>query len=98
MLSPLVAGQLDHTALGRKRSAEDRQATGRLQRSVDRDDDVLTGRRGRGGGNFRDRPAVDVRRAPVDPVSGDELALDEAEPARLVEMRGGVATARLEVG
>ncbi len=41
MVEPLVAGELHDGALGRERAAQDRQAAGRLERRLPRDDDVL---------------------------------------------------------
>ena len=43
MQPPLVAGELDDAAVRRERAVQDRQSAGRLERRLDREDDLLAG-------------------------------------------------------
>ena len=98
VVAPLVAGELDHAAVRSERAAEDRQAAGRFQRSLDREDDPLArGLDGRSG-DLGDRPAVDRRPVAAKMAALQHLAEDETEATRVVELGGGVAAARLHVG
>ena len=94
-----MAGELDDAALGRERAAQDREAAGRLQRR--RSHETTTSWPGRSldrGRDLAERAAVDAARALVDEAGADELARDEADAARLVQVGGDVAAARLQVG
>ena len=62
VLAALVAGELDHAAVGRQRAVEDGQPAGRLERRLERDDDLLAGRLDGVRRDLGDRPAVDGRR------------------------------------
>ena len=61
VLAPLVAGQLDDAAVGRQRAVQDGQAAVRLERRLERADDLLAGRLDDVGRDLGDRPAVDGR-------------------------------------
>ena len=67
---------------------------GRLDRMLDRDDDLLAGRLDGRVGDLGQRAAVHVRRGPVDEVLLQELARDEADAAGLVDVERGEAAAR----
>ena len=61
----LVAGDLDHAALGGEVAAQDHQAAGLLQRIVERADDLLALGLGRRVGLLADRAAGDGDRVAV---------------------------------
>ena len=99
VLAALVAGELDHAAVGRQRAVQDRQAAGRLERRLERDDDLLAGRLDGVRRDLGDRPAVDGRRVAVEePGPLEQLAHDQGDAAGLVHVGRGVAAARLHVG
>ena len=78
---------------------EDRQPAGRLDRRLERDDDLLAGRLDRGRRDLGDRPTVDGRLAAVEQAGPlEQLAHDQGHAARLVHVGRGVAAARLHVG
>ena len=59
MEGAVVAGELDGAPFGREVAVEDGDATARLERSLDRDDDGLTLRLDGSVGDLADRPSVD---------------------------------------
>ena len=99
VLAALVAGQLDDAAVRRERAVEDGQPAVRLERRLERVDDLLAGRLDDVGGDLGDRPAVDGRRVAVEePGPLEQLAHDQRDAARLVHVERGVAAARPHVG
>ena len=66
VVAALVAGELDDAALGREVAAQDRQAAGRLDRVVERSDDVLALGLGGVAGVLADRLAGDGDRVLVE--------------------------------
>ena len=94
-----MARELDDAAVGRERAAQDREAAGRLERRA------ATGRRRPGPGARRRivatsssvRPST-PRASPCDHAGADELASDEADAARGLQVGRDVAAARLQVG
>ncbi len=99
MLPSLVAGELHDAAFRGERAVQDGQPAGRLERRLDRANDRLAGRLDGGRGDLGDRPAIDGRGVAVEQARpAQELAHDEAHAAGVVQVRRGVATARLQVG
>ena len=82
-----MAGELDDAALGREVAAQDREAAGRLDRVVERADDLLA----RGlvglGGVLADRLAGDGGRVLVQQAGLLQALGDDGDPAGLVAGR-----------
>ena len=77
-------------------AVEDRKPACRLQRSLQRDDDLLARPLLDGGRDLAERAAVDVGRAGVDELPLEELARDESDTARLVDVRRDEAPSGLQ--
>ena len=95
VVAALVAGELDDGALGRERAVEDRQAAGRLDRRLDRVDDLLA----LGVSTVSAAICAIVRPSTVvcSPWSRsrlEQLAHDQADAAGVVHVGGRVAAAR----
>ena len=98
MVQPFVPCELDDAPVGRKIAAEDREAAGRLQRLVPRDDDVLARPLVRTVGDLAQRASVNRSRCLVHDTRPHELAGNERDAARSVQVGRDVAAARLDVG
>ena len=81
VVQPLVARELHDAALRREIAAQDGEASRRLQRPLDRDDDLLPRRLDDRGRHLGQRAAVDVRRVAVHEAGLQELARDESDAA-----------------
>ena len=73
-----------------------REAARRLDRRLDRDDDLLARRLDDGGRDLAERATVHVGRVRVDQALLGQLARDERDAAGAVDVRGDVPAARLE--
>ena len=93
-----MAGELHDAAVGSEVAAEDREAAARLERALDRHDDLLAGRLDDRGRNLGERAAVDVRRVAVHEPGLQQLARDERDAAGGVQVGRDEAAARLDVG
>ena len=99
VVAPLVAGQLHDAAVRRERAAQDRQAADRLDRRLDRDDDLLA---------LASRPPSAAIWAIVRPSTVgsspwrrsrlSSSRMTSADPAGVVHVGRGVAAARPHVG
>ena len=98
VVQALVAGELHDAAVRREVAAQDRQAAGRLERALDRDDDLLPRRLDDRGRDLAERAAVDGRRVAVHEPRLQQLARDERDAAGGVQVGGDEAAARLDVG
>ena len=98
VVGALVPRHLDHAALRRQVALEYHQPAGRLERVLDGVDDVLAGRLGRRGGLLGERAPGDGALRAVDQAGADQPPRQDGDAARLVDVGGGVAPARLEVG
>ena len=93
----LVAGELDHAALGGEVAAQDRQAARGLERIVERADDALAGRLARLGGVRPDRLARHGERVGVQDAGLAQAREQHGDATGLVEVDGDVAPAGLEI-
>ena len=93
-----MAGELHDAAVRREVAAQDREPAGRLQRRLDRDDDLLARRLDDGGRDLGERAAVDVRRVAVHEAGLQQLARDERDAAGGMQVGRDEAAARLDVG
>jgi hypothetical protein len=94
---PLVAGELDHAAVGREVAAQDRQPAAGLDRVVQRPHDALSRRLGRLASVVADGPAGHRHRVLVQQAGLEQSPGDERDAAGLVEVRRDVPAPGLEV-
>ena len=93
----LVPRELHDTAVGREVAAQHREPACLLERRLDRDDDLLARRLDDRVRDLRQRAAVDVRRVTVHEAGLQQLAGDERDTARGVQVGGDEASTRLDV-
>src|SRR5439155_77538 len=94
----LVAGHLHHAALGGEVAPEDDEAAGRLERPLERRDDLLPGRLDRAGRLLGEGAAARRERASVDQAGGHQALPDHGAAARVPEVDRGEPAPRLQVG
>jgi hypothetical protein len=97
VVAALVAAELDHAALGREVAAQDRQAAGRLDRVVERADDLLALGLGGLACVLADGPAVTVIASSLSRPPSWQALGDQRHAACRVQVGGDVAPAGLEV-
>src|SRR5438093_12747687 len=93
----LVPGHLHHAALGREVALQDDEAAGRLERPLERGDDLLPGRLDRARRLLRQGAAARRERAAVDEPGRDQPLRHHAGATRAAQVDGGEAPPGLQV-
>ncbi len=99
MQPTLMSGEFHDTAIGRQRSTQDREATGRLERRLDGDDDPLAVGRDGVRADLGEGPAIDRGRTAVEQAGSlQQFVHHQTETAGFVHVGRGEPAPGLQVG